>query len=75
MQLVDERGPIRLVVELAIAFGSIAVVASWGIGAAREGLRRRRAIAAVLDPAPRGDATPAVRDGVPPRRRTAHAQR
>lgn len=50
MQLIDERGPIRLAIELAIGLGSLAAVAAW----TREAVARRRGrgaeVAAVARP-------------------------
>ena len=43
MQLIAERGPIRLAIEVAIALGAVAVAASWAAEAIRERRRRRAA--------------------------------
>ena len=40
VQLLEERGAIRLAVDLALALGSLAVLAAWGMETVRA--RRRR---------------------------------
>lgn len=51
--LVAERGPIRLVVDLAIALGTIAVTAVWTAEWIRDRRRRRAAVEAIVAEAPR----------------------
>ena len=44
LHLIDERGPIRLAVELALAIGSLAVLVAWAAEGVRDRRRRRAAI-------------------------------